>query len=109
MSQIFDDVTSLASVIQDPNRTSRDTQIESLANRQLVLGSLGATYENGTTAITGQFGAIQALSNTVFALLTASDWSGDSTASLPLPAGGVIYGQFTAFTLTSGSVVAYKR
>jgi hypothetical protein len=71
-------------------------------------GTNGATYENGTTAVTGNFGSITALENSVFALLTASNWDGDATTSLPLPAGATIYGKFTAFTLTSGKVVAYK-
>lgn len=71
-------------------------------------GSKGATYENGTTAVTGNFGSITALENSVFSLLTASNWDGDATTSLPLPAGTTIYGKFTAFTLTSGKVVAYK-
>lgn len=71
-------------------------------------GTYGATYESGTTAVTGNFGSITALENSVFSLLTASNWDGDATTSLPLPAGTTIYGKFTAFTLTSGKVVAYK-
>lgn len=69
----------------------------------------GAIYESGTTAITGQnFCAIWASTAAVFSVLTASDWTGDTTASFALPAGSTIYGHFTAFTLTSGAVVAYK-
>ena len=76
---------------------------------QTVGNFAGAVYESGTTAITGQkFSAIMALTATVFASLTAPDWSGDSFASMALPAGATIYGNFTGFTLTSGSVVAYK-
>ena len=71
-------------------------------------GRNGAVVETGTTAITGNFTAITALESTVFALLTVTDWSGDSTASLPLPAGATLFGNITAFTLTSGKVVAYK-
>lgn len=72
-------------------------------------GVSGAKYESGTTAVTGNFCAIQALAESVFALLTCAEWSGDSTAGLPLPAGVTIYGQFTAFTLTSGKVIAYNQ
>lgn len=76
---------------------------------QSVGSFAGAVIETGTTAITGQnFHAISALEDTVFASLTAGNWSGDSTASMPLPKGMTIYGSFTAFTLTSGKVIAYK-
>lgn len=69
----------------------------------------GAVVETGTSAITAQnFSAILALEDTVFASLVAGDWTGDSLASLPLPKGVTIYGHFTAFTLTSGKVIAYK-
>lgn len=75
-------------------------------------GQAGATVETGTTLVTAVVGkpffAIMAVEATVFASLTATDWDGDSTAALPLPAGAVIYGQFTAFQLTSGKVIAYK-
>lgn len=71
-------------------------------------GTYGATYESGTTAVTGNFGSITALEDSVFSSLTAANWDGDSTASLPLPKGATIYGRFTEFTLTSGKVVAYK-
>lgn len=77
-----------------------------------ALGQFGAVYESGTTAIVASGGsyffALQANSACVFSLLTSDNWSGDSTASFALPAGMTIYGKFTAFTLASGSVIAYK-
>lgn len=109
MAQVFDDITGLAIKAQESANSDREFAITGLADRQTTLGTLGATHESGTTAVTGAFGAIQALADTVFSVLTASDWTGDSTASMPLPAGAIIYGQFTAFTLTSGRVVAYRR
>ncbi len=78
------------------------------AHRQTLAGGNGAVYESGTTAVTGSFYAIQAMEAAVFTSLTATNWAGDSTASLPLPSGAIIYGDFTAFQLTSGKVVAYK-
>ena len=72
-------------------------------------GAHGAVLETGTTAITGDFSAIQCLEATVFSLLTSANWTGDSTAALAVPAGVVIYGTFSAFTLTSGKVIAYNR
>lgn len=75
----------------------------------LTLGQYGAVYENGTDAVSGSFGCITALEDSVFSSLTASNWTGDSTASLPLKTGVTIFGNFTAFTLTSGKVVAYNK
>lgn len=72
-------------------------------------GGKGVVYEAGTTAIKGAFFCIAALEDTVIATLEASDWSGDTLTSIPLPAGMPIYGTFNAFTLTSGKVLAYKR
>lgn len=72
-------------------------------------GGSGAVLETSTTAVTGDFRAIFALEDSVFSLLTASNWSGDSTASFPLPKGTTIYGSFSAFTLSSGKVLAYKN
>ena len=75
----------------------------------LSVGQYGAVYESGTTAITGNFGAILALEATTFAALTSANWTGDTLAGLVVPAGTTIYGNFTAFTLTSGRVVAYNN
>lgn len=71
-------------------------------------GSLGCVNETGTTAVTGDFCAIQILTDAVFSLLTDSGASGDAITSVSLPAGLVLYGRFTAFTLTSGAVRAYR-
>jgi hypothetical protein len=70
---------------------------------------LGADYISGTTAFTGRYGAITALAATVLDGATvATDYSGDSIASLPIPVGTTIYGNFTTIKLTSGKVLAYK-
>jgi hypothetical protein len=78
----------------------------------LSLGQFGAKYvdfsTSGAVANTGNFGCITALEDSVFSALTASNWIGDSPASLPLKAGVTIFGAFTGFTLTSGKVVAYN-
>lgn len=66
-------------------------------------------YITDTTARTGRFGAIQALAATVLdAATVAQDYTGDSIASLPIPAGTTIYGTFTTIKLTSGKVLAYR-
>lgn len=98
----------------DVNDPAIAALMPSLASARAAAGNQmvkGAVYESGTTAITGNFFAIQAVAdaNAVFSSLTATNWTGDSTANLTLPPGVVIYGDFTAFTLSSGAVVAYEQ
>ena len=71
------------------------------------MGQNGARYVTSGSA-TGNFGAIQATEEATFTSITASNWTGDSTVGLKLPAGAAIFGAFTAFTLTSGKVLAYN-
>jgi hypothetical protein len=88
---------------------AREQSIEGIANdTSLSLGQGGAVYVTNTTQTDGSFGAIQAVADTVFTALVAGNWTG-TTASLPLPAGATIFGNFTSFTLTSGKVVAYRN
>jgi hypothetical protein len=73
----------------------------------LSVGQNGAHYvtSGGTN---GKFGAIQATEDAVFSILVASNWTGESTAGLKLPAGASIFGAFTSFALASGKVIAYN-
>lgn len=87
----------------------RDISIEGIArDSSLALGQYGAFYEVGTTLISGAFGCITAVEDSVFTSLAASNWEGDSTASLPLKAGMSIFGSFTSFQLSTGKVIAYR-
>ena len=82
-----------------------------------ALGQLGAIFEDGTTVISGKkVVAIQFIEDTTFTTLTpstsdfigTSGGNGDAIAtSNTFPQGMTIFGQWTAFTLASGSVVAY--
>lgn len=74
-----------------------------------VMGERGGVVETGTTAVTGDFSAIQCLEDTVFALLTRPDFTGDTLVGVTITAGTILYGYCTAFTLTSGKVIAYTR
>ena len=74
-----------------------------------IMGELGGVVETGTTAITGDFSAIQCLEDTVFSVLTRPDFTGDALTGVTISAGTILYGKCTAFTLTSGKVIAYKR
>lgn len=71
----------------------------------------GGTYIDDTAAHTGKFGAIQALAAAVIAALE-SESPGKllgTMATMPIPAGTTIYGNFTSITLTSGKVIAYNQ
>lgn len=76
---------------------------------QESMGKFGSVVETGTTAITGAFCAIQMIEDTVFSTLTSGNWQGDAATGVTFTAGTTIYGEFSAFTLTSGKVIAYNR
>ena len=72
-------------------------------------GLAGSINETGTTAVTGvDVCSIVCLTATTFATLTDTLATGDALTGIALPAGTTLYGKFTAFTLTSGAVRAYK-
>jgi hypothetical protein len=88
----------------------KDQSIEGIArDTSLSLGQGGAVYTADTSSVEGNFGAIQALEDSVFTSLNVGNWGGSATDDLPLPAGATIFGNFTSYTLTSGKVVAYKN
>jgi len=75
----------------------------------LSLGQYGAVYKADAAALTGgPWGSIQATAAAVVSL-TASNWTGDTTTAVDIPAGATIFGNFTAITLTSGKIIAYKQ
>jgi len=73
------------------------------------LGAFGGKHVTTTTAQTGTWFAITCFSATVFATLTeiGGEVQDGTTGSIVFPAGITIWGAFTNFTLTSGSVRAY--
>lgn len=74
------------------------------------LGQFGSISVHDTTAQTGNWHAIQCLwSAAVFSTCTdAGTTNVGSTGTMALGVGQIMYGSFTAFTLASGSVKAYK-
>ena len=75
----------------------------------LSLGQYGAVYKTAAAALTGgPWGSIQATAAAVVDV-TASNWTGDTTTAVDIPAGATIFGNFTAITLTSGKIIAYKQ
>lgn len=82
--------------------------INSNKNSKLSLGGQGFEMVTGTGAGTaGPWVAIQMIADTVFSAYTGSDVTGTVTG-VTFPAGQVLYGDCSAFTLTSGTVCAYK-
>lgn len=79
-------------------------------NTQPDLGRYGATIVTGVVAQSGTvWCAIMAFSATIFATISDASLSvSGSLASATLPAGAIIFGAFTDWQLTSGSVIAYK-
>ena len=90
-----------------------DTENQSLRkiekDSSLSLGQYGAVYKTAAAALTGgPWGSIQATAAAVVDV-TASNWAGDVTTAVDIPAGVTIFGNFTAITLTSGKIIAYKQ
>ena len=83
----------------------------------IALGQVGCLFEDGTDAISGKkIVAITFLEDCIFTTLTpeSSDYIGTASGngdaidtSNTFPQGVTIFGRWTAFTLASGSVVAY--
>ena len=76
----------------------------------LQLGQNGAVFESGTTALTSQkIYCIYCITATVFSTLTNDPaWTGDTFTGVTIPAGTMLFGRFSAITLTSGSILGYK-
>lgn len=79
-----------------------------------MLGYHGARIIDNTLAQTGTWTIIEAITDTVFTTLT-SDITYNSPTTVAtganigiLPAGTKLYGLFTAITLASGKILAYK-
>ena len=74
----------------------------------LSLGQNGMVYESGTTAVTGSFYCIDVVTAATFTTLTMENLSGDTITGVEFAAGTKIFGRISAFTLSGGSVFAYK-
>jgi len=76
-----------------------------------AFGENGGKYIKDTTPMTPTSGlnfyAIHIITDTVFTTLTGT-LSGTGLEGDTFVAGTILYGRFTAITLTSGSVIAYE-
>jgi len=80
------------------------------------LGQGGCVFEDGTSAVSGNIVAIQFLADSTFTTLTprtsdfigTSGGSGDAIdSSNTFPQGITVFGDWTGFTLATGTVIAY--
>ena len=80
-----------------------------MAYESLSLGLPGAVYKSAAGALAGgPWGAIQA-TTTAVVNVTSSNWTNsDATTAVDVAAGATIFGTFTAISLTSGKIIAYK-
>lgn len=81
--------------------------MDSLFKREF--GQNGFDYINDTSANVGDWVAVKATGDANAVFTTLSTETGDTLNSTTLKAGDVIYGPFTAITLTSGAVIAYRK
>ena len=102
--QIFQAIAQILALLGNTALNSRVTGL----NVRDTTGLSGAVVETGTTLVNGDFVAIEVLDTAVFASYTAPDLTGDTLVGVSLATGTVIRARFSAFTLTSGKVIAYK-
>lgn len=68
-------------------------------------GVYGFDHVTGTAAQTGRWFAIKAIGGSATGSFTMS--AGDSLTAFTIPENDILYGPCTAFTLSSGAVLAY--
>ncbi len=78
-----------------------------------LFGGNGVRVESGTTAITGDFCAVQVIVAATFSAWTenGNDGANDAMTGFAIPAGTILYNGLgiTALTLTSGTIRCYRR
>ena len=84
--------------------------MSSSRNNTLEFSSVGSEILQAADAVTGQrFGALQIINDTVFSVLTSGNVTGTAKLLGPtIAAGTILYGEFSAVTVTSGLVAAHK-
>ena len=87
------------------NQLAADSEKDS----SLSLGQHGAVFKTAAGALSGgPWGAIQATA-TASVDVTSSNWTNsDATTGIEILIGATIFGNFTAITLVSGKIIAYK-
>jgi hypothetical protein len=81
-------------------------------NARITNSLSGAQYIGDTTLRSGEWAAIQAVTDTKFHTLTGNVTGLANTSlgsAIEVPAGLTIFGLFTAIDLHSGSIIAYNK
>ncbi len=81
-------------------------------NARITNSQSGAQYIGDTNLYTGEWAAIQAVTDTKFHTLTGNVTGLANTSlgsAIEVPAGLTIFGLFTAIDLHSGSIIAYNK
>ena len=94
------------------------TKFSTAEAQNIALGQGGSFFEDGTTVRSGyKIVAIQFLEDSTFTTLTSNGTSFPATGSgsgadidtgNTFAQGSIIFGQWTALTLASGSIIAYQ-
>jgi hypothetical protein len=75
----------------------------------LSVGEYGGKVATTTDAVTGNFQAIQFITDGSFTSVSQTSLSGDALTGVTFPAGFVVFAAVTAFELAAGKVIAYSR
>ena len=75
----------------------------------LSVGEYGGRMTTTTAAVTGNFQAIQFITDGSFTSVSQTSLTGDALTSVTYPAGFVLFAAVTAFTLAAGKAIAYSR
>ena len=82
---------------------ARNTELNEIA-----LGQYGSKAITGTSAVTGEFVAIQVVADMVVSAQTDDGLTNAVLSSFTsIPAGTILYGAWSSITLTSGEAVGY--
>lgn len=75
----------------------------------LAVGEYGGRMTTTTAAVTGNFQAIQFITDGKFTSVSQTALTGEALTSVTFPAGFVVFAAVTAFQLATGSAIAYTR
>jgi hypothetical protein len=75
----------------------------------LSVGEYGGRMTTTTAAVTGNFQAIQFITDGKFTSVSQTALTGEALTSVTFPAGFVVFAAVTAFQLSTGSAIAYSR
>jgi hypothetical protein len=75
----------------------------------LTVGEYGGRVSTTTATVTGNFQAIQFISDSSFTSVSQTALAGSALTGITFPAGFVLFAAVTAFQLAAGKAIAYTR